>query len=85
MSGRHCSSVSDSSASGCQHLAPYVGPLVGVAFDNAVLGCLQTELLDTRKWRARTELSTEIFDWIEIRLFVMKRGEPVTTRSSAWA
>jgi len=27
---------------------------------------MQTELLDTRKWRTRTELSTEIFDWIEI-------------------
>ncbi len=26
---------------------------------------MQTELLDTRRWRTRTELSTEIFDWIE--------------------
>lgn len=27
---------------------------------------MQTELLDTRRWRTRTELSTEIFDWIEV-------------------
>ena len=42
---------------------------VGDAFDNAVVESfwarLQTELLNTRKWRTRTELSTEIFDWIE--------------------
>ncbi len=43
---------------------------VGDAFDNAVVESfwarMQTELLDTRTWRTRTELSTEIFDWIEI-------------------
>ena len=43
---------------------------VGDAFDNAVVESfwarMQTELLDTRKWRTRTELSTEIFDWIEV-------------------
>ena len=42
---------------------------VGDAFDNAVVESfwarMQTELLDTRRWRTRTELSTEIFDWIE--------------------
>jgi transposase InsO family protein len=42
---------------------------VGDAFDNAVVesfwGRMQTELLDRKKWRTRTELSTEIFDWIE--------------------
>ena len=27
---------------------------------------MQTELLDSRKWRTRTELSTEIFNWIEV-------------------
>jgi putative transposase len=26
---------------------------------------LQTELLDTRSWKTRVELSTAIFDWIE--------------------
>ncbi len=43
---------------------------VGDAFDNAVVESfwarMQTELLNTRKWQTRTELSTEIFDWIEI-------------------
>ena len=27
---------------------------------------MKTELLDSRKWRTRTELSTEIFGWIEV-------------------
>ena len=27
---------------------------------------MQTELLNTRKWRTRMELSAEIFDWIEV-------------------
>ena len=27
---------------------------------------MQTELLITRKWKTRTELSTAIFDWSEI-------------------
>ncbi len=43
---------------------------IGDAFDNAVVESfwarMQTELLNTRKWRTRTELSTEIFDWIEV-------------------
>lgn len=43
---------------------------VGDAFDNAAVesfwGRMQTELLNTKKWRTRTELSTEIFDWIEV-------------------
>ena len=43
---------------------------VGDAYDNAVVESfwarMQTELLDTRRWRTRTELSTEIFDWIEV-------------------
>jgi len=43
---------------------------VGDAFDNAVVesfwGRTQTELLDRKKWRTRTELSTETFDWIEV-------------------
>jgi putative transposase len=43
---------------------------VGDAFDNAVVESfwarMQTELLNTRKWRTRMELSAEIFDWIEV-------------------
>jgi putative transposase len=43
---------------------------IGDAFDNAVVESfwarMQTELLDTRRWRTGTELSTEIFDWIEV-------------------
>jgi putative transposase len=27
---------------------------------------MQTELLDTRKWKTRVELSSAIFDWIEV-------------------
>jgi transposase InsO family protein len=42
---------------------------VGDAFDNAAVesfwGRMQTELLDTRKWTTRVELSTAIFDWVE--------------------
>ncbi len=30
------------------------------------LGSDATELLNTRTWRTQTELSTEIFDWIEV-------------------
>ena len=49
-------------------LAHSVGT-IGDAFDNAVVesfwGRMQTELLNTKKWRTRVELSTEIFDWIE--------------------
>lgn len=40
------------------------------AFDNAVVesfwGRMQTELLNRRKWKTRIELSTAIFDWIEV-------------------
>ena len=40
------------------------------AFDNAAVesfwGRMQTELLETRKWMTRVELSTAIFDWVEV-------------------
>jgi putative transposase len=43
---------------------------VGDAYDNAVVesfwGRMQSELLNTRKWKTRVELSSEIFDWIEV-------------------
>jgi hypothetical protein len=43
---------------------------VGDAFDNAVVESfwahMQTELLNTRKWRPAPNLSTEILDWIEV-------------------
>jgi putative transposase len=43
---------------------------IGDGFDNAVVESfwarMQTELLNRRKWRTRLELSTEIFDWIEV-------------------
>ena len=43
---------------------------VGDAYDNAVVeslwGRMPTELLNTRKWKTRVELSTAIFDWIEV-------------------
>jgi putative transposase len=43
---------------------------VGDAFDNAAVesfwGRMQTELLDTKKWNTRVELSAAIFDWIEV-------------------
>ena len=42
---------------------------VGDAYDNAMVesfwGRMQTELLNTRKWKTRIELSSAIFDWIE--------------------
>jgi len=42
----------------------------GDAFDNDMVEAfwarLQTELLDTKKWKTRTEPATAIFDWIEI-------------------
>ena len=41
---------------------------VGAAYVNAVVESfwarMQTELLDTKKWKTRIELSTAIFDWI---------------------
>lgn len=43
---------------------------IGDAFDNAVVesfwGRMQTELLNTRMWSTRVELSAAIFDWIEV-------------------
>ena len=42
---------------------------VGDAYDNAMVeslwGRMQTELLNTKKWSTRLELSTAMFDWIE--------------------
>ena len=43
---------------------------VGDAFDNALIESfwarLQTELLDRKKWKTRIELSTALFDYLEI-------------------
>ena len=43
---------------------------VGDAYDNAMVesfwGRMQTELLNTRTWKTRVELSSAIFDWIEV-------------------
>jgi putative transposase len=43
---------------------------IGDALDNAAVESfwarMQTELLDTRKWMTRVELSTAIFDWVEV-------------------
>ena len=43
---------------------------VGDAFDNAVVesfwGRMQTELLNRKRWSTRVELSSAIFDWIEV-------------------
>ena len=43
---------------------------VGDAFDNALIEAfwarLQTELLDRKKWKTRIELSTALFDYLEI-------------------
>jgi transposase InsO family protein len=42
---------------------------IGDAYDNAAVESfwarMQTELLNTRKWATRVELSTAIFDWVE--------------------
>ncbi len=42
---------------------------VGDAFDNAMVESfwarMQTELLNTKSWKTRVELSSAIFDWIE--------------------
>jgi putative transposase len=50
-------------------LVPSMGT-VGDAFDNALIESfwarLQTELLNRRKWRTRIELSTALFDYLEI-------------------
>jgi len=43
---------------------------VGDAYDNALIEAfwarLQTELLDRKKWKTRIELSTALFDYLEI-------------------
>jgi transposase InsO family protein len=43
---------------------------VGGAFDNALIESfwarLQTELLNRKKWKTRIELSTALFDYLEI-------------------
>ncbi len=43
---------------------------IGDAFDNAVVESfwarMQTELLNTKRWSTRVELSAAIFDWIEV-------------------
>jgi putative transposase len=50
-------------------LVPSMGT-VGDAFDNAVIESfwarLQTELLNRRRWKTRVELSTALFDYLEI-------------------
>jgi transposase InsO family protein len=50
-------------------LAPSMGT-VGDAYDNAVIesfwGRLQTELLNRQKWRTRIELSSALFEYLEI-------------------
>jgi len=50
-------------------LVPSMGT-VGDAFDNALIESfwarLQTELLNRRKWKTRVELSTALFDYLEI-------------------
>ena len=39
----------------------------GVVFvdERGIWARMQTELLNTKRWKARVELSTAIFDWIE--------------------
>ncbi|MDQ3055437.1 MAG: integrase core domain-containing protein, partial [Actinomycetota bacterium] len=50
-------------------LLPSMGS-VGDAFDNAVIesfwGRMQTELLNRRRWKTRTELANAIFDYLEV-------------------
>jgi transposase InsO family protein len=50
-------------------LVPSMGT-VGDGYDNAVIesfwGRLQTELLNRKKWRTRVELSTALFEYLEI-------------------
>jgi len=50
-------------------LVPSMGT-VGDAFDNAVIESfwarLQTELLNRKKWKTRVELSTALFEYLEI-------------------
>ena len=58
---------------------------IGDAFDNAVVesfwGRMQTELLNRRKWKTRIELSTEIFDWIEVFYNRTRRHSSLGMRS----
>jgi transposase InsO family protein len=50
-------------------LVPSMGT-VGDAYDNALIEAfwarLQTELLDRKRWKTRIELSTALFDYLEI-------------------
>jgi len=50
-------------------LAPSMGS-VGDAYDNAAMESfwarMQTELLDRKKWKTRVELSTAMFEYLEI-------------------
>ena len=58
---------------------------IGDAFDNAVVesfwGRMQTELLNTRKWKTRIELSAAIFDWIEAFYNRVRRHSSLGMRS----
>jgi putative transposase len=42
---------------------------------------MHTELLNHRKWRTRVELSTEIFDWIEVSYNRVRRHSSRGMRS----
>jgi transposase InsO family protein len=58
---------------------------IGDAFDNAVVESfwarMQTELLNRRTWRTRVELSTEIFDWIEVFYNRIRRHSSIGMQS----
>ena len=58
---------------------------IGDAFDNAVVESfwarMQTELLNRRRWRTRVELSTEIFDWIEVFYNRVRRHSSIGMQS----
>jgi putative transposase len=58
---------------------------IGDAFDNAVVETfwarMQTELLNTRKWKTRIELSTAIFDWNEAFYNRTRRHSSIGTLS----
>jgi putative transposase len=58
---------------------------IGDAFDNAVVESfwarMQTELLNRRRWRTRVELSTEIFDWIEVFYNRLRRHSSIGMQS----
>ena len=42
---------------------------------------MQTELLNRRKWKTRVELSTEIFDWIEVFYNRVRRHSSIGMQS----